>query len=297
MRDVPGGLEVERISGGPVHRLTGFSRTVEYHAPSRRGIPTVAVSRDGRWVAAAPGYGPKGDKVMRVWDLETGDCRVLGPLPGAGEGSAGAINNVRFLDQDQLLAGIISEGIFLFDLRDGTAKVLAPKPDAISGVSRHQDFGFGVQITSRSPYRGDLVRFDLHGGVPTVLTSHGRLVQSAALDPTDTWVATGSFDGVVRIGPVSGEEPYYFFGHEGTIHDVAFSPDGRWLASGGKDKTVRLWPMPDGSKPPFHTLRREELLSKLRAMTNLRIVPDSSSGTGYKVEVGPFPGWAKLPVW
>jgi WD40 repeat protein len=121
-------------------------------------------------------------------------------------------------------------------------------------------------------------------------------VQCAAIGPTDTWVATGTFDGIVRIGSAAGDEPYYFFGHEGTINDVAFSPDGKWLASGGKDKTVRLWQLPDGSKPPFHTLPLEELLSKLRALTNLRVVPDPDSGTGYKVEFGPFPGWNTLPT-
>ncbi len=153
----------------------------------------------------------------------------------------------------------------------------------------------GVDITSRSPRRGELVRFALDGQAPKVLASHGSSVQSVALDPTDTWVATGSYDRIVRIGPVSGEEPYYFFGHEGVVWDVAFSPDGKWLASGGEDKKIRLWPAPDGTKPPFHTLPREELLSKLRALTNLRIVPDS--GTGYKVDVGPFPGWTKVPEW
>jgi WD40 repeat protein/DNA-binding winged helix-turn-helix (wHTH) protein len=288
VKDVPGGLEVKPLAGGPVRRLTGFSENVQIQ---------VAVSPDERRLAAAGSHGPKGDKVIRVWDLETGEVQMLGPVPGAGDGAEGAIVSVRFLDQDRLLAAGRA-GLVLFDLRDGASKVLASKPaDLIAGVSRRQDFGMGVHVTSRTPRIGELVRFDLVGGVPKVLASHGRSVQSAALDPTDTWVATGSFDGVVRIGPVSGEEPYYFFGHEGTVQDVAFSPDGKWLASAGKDKKIRLWPVPDGSKPPFHTLPREELLSKLRALTNLRVVPDPDSGTGYKVEVGPFPGWAKVPEW
>jgi hypothetical protein len=27
------------------------------------------------------------------------------------------------------------------------------------------------------------------------------------------------------------------------------------------------------------------------------IVPDESAGTGYRVEIGPFPGWKTLPTW
>jgi hypothetical protein len=53
--------------------------------------------------------------------------------------------------------------------------------------------------------------------------------------------------------------------------------------------------MPEGR--PFQTLPNDELLAKLRALTNLRVVPDAGSATGYRVEIGPFPGWKKLPEW
>lgn len=55
--------------------------------------------------------------------------------------------------------------------------------------------------------------------------------------------------------------------------------------------------MPDVSKPPLHTLPYDELLEKLRRLTNLRVVPDPGSPTGYRVEPGPFPGWADMPEW
>ena len=53
--------------------------------------------------------------------------------------------------------------------------------------------------------------------------------------------------------------------------------------------------MPEGR--PLHTLPYEELLAKLRSLTNLRVVPDLGSPTGYRVEPGPFPGWAEPPKW
>src|SRR5262249_52172888 len=114
-------------------------------------------------------------------------------------------------------------------------------------------------------------------------------------DPTGQMIATASLDGTVRIGPVSGDEPHLFFGHEGWTNAMAFSPDGRWVATGGVDFTIRLWPVPEAGKRPLHRRPYQDVLSALRSRTNLRAVRDPQSPTGWKLEVGPFPGWAKLP--
>jgi hypothetical protein len=55
--------------------------------------------------------------------------------------------------------------------------------------------------------------------------------------------------------------------------------------------------MPDLSRPPLHTLPRDELITKLKTLTNLRVVRDEASSTGWKVEIGPFPGWETVPSW
>jgi hypothetical protein len=38
-------------------------------------------------------------------------------------------------------------------------------------------------------------------------------------------------------------------------------------------------------------------MAKLRALTNLQVVEDRSSSTGWKLDVGPFPGWRDVPTW
>jgi len=80
-------------------------------------------------------------------------------------------------------------------------------------------------------------------------------------------------DVLVCLAERAGEEAHMLLGHSGPIADVAFDPRGRWIASSSGPE-VRLWPMPDLSKPPLHTLPREELIAKLKTLTNLRVVRD-----------------------
>ena len=51
------------------------------------------------------------------------------------------------------------------------------------------------------------------------------------------------------------------------------------------------------SRSPPNRRPYEELMAALRSQINLRVVPDAASASGYKLEVGPFPGWANPPEW
>jgi WD40 repeat protein len=116
------------------------------------------------------------------------------------------------------------------------------------------------------------------------------------LSPSGRVVVTGSEDGVVRVGPVTGEEPHLLIGHKGPVVGLAVSPDERWIAS-ASDEAISIWPMPDVTKPPLHTLPHAELLARLDTLTNLRVVRDSAEATGWTLEIGPFPGWQDVPTW
>ena len=139
---------------------------------------------------------------------------------------------------------------------------------------------------------------DLAAGGSRALPAFGeRIGRWIAVDASGTVAASGDQEGIVRVGRVSDGEPHLLVGHEGPVNFLAISPDSRWIASTGADNTIRLWPMPDLSQPPRHTLPHDEFIAKLKSLTNLRVVRDPDSAEGWKVDLDPFPGWKKVPVW
>jgi WD40 repeat protein len=142
----------------------------------------------------------------------------------------------------------------------------------------------------------DLLLLDLAAHTSRRITTHGARLSVGRLSPSGRIIVTGDHDGIVRVGPVTGEEPHLLLGHKGPVLSVAISPDERWIAS-SSDESISIWPMPDVTTPPLHTLAHAELLARLDALTNLRVVRDSASATGWKLDVGPFPGWKDVPTW
>ena len=74
----------------------------------------------------------------------------------------------------------------------------------------------------------------------STLEGHERSVNSVAFSPDGSTLASGSWDGTIRLwNAVTGEHKTTLEGYWGVLF-VAFSPDGSTLAS-GSDDTIRLW--------------------------------------------------------
>jgi WD40 repeat protein len=289
-----GRVYVLPLDGSTPRKLEGFSDdTLLYGA---------AVSPSGRWVATAYYYGG-GPKTLRVWDLETGELRLF-DLPEGSFSKTGyeqGILELAFADESTLYtAG--DGGVRRWNLESGAQElVFATKPGFTAAMALGQDGRTALvkEVRLSDPAEGRPMEIlDLSTGVSRALPAFGELAsRRVPLDSSGTVAVSGDPQGIVRVGRVLGGEPHLLVGHEGPVDEVAISPDGRWIASTGDDNTLRLWPMPDLDKPPLHTLPHDELIAKLKSLTNIRVVRDPDSAEGWKVELDPFPGWAEVPTW
>jgi len=275
-----GQVVVIPLDGRPARELRGFTDM----------IWSVAVSPHGRLVAAGAGQHYETEALVRVWSLTTGEVCILDAGDRAG------IDQLRFADDDGLL--VWSGGrIRRWDLtevpprvRDETDLSEGALGGRFEGVTRDER-----ELLLSKDGRLWIEDRETHAKRDVAWVNEGSGCW-VLLDPTGRLVLSRNPRGLIAIASARGGEPHLLPGHRGGS-PVVVSPDGQWVASGGDDGTIRLWPMPDLSKPPLHTLPHEELLAKLRSVTNLRAVQDRASLTGWKIEAGPFPGWEEVPEW
>jgi serine/threonine protein kinase len=72
---------------------------------------------------------------------------------------------------------------------------------------------------------------------------HRQAVTAVAYSPDGRWLASGSWDGTIRLWSLENldAEPMICQDATNPITDIAWSPDSTLLASGGRDRTVKLW--------------------------------------------------------
>jgi WD40 repeat protein len=253
-----------------------------------------AFSPDGRFLALSAG------RIVELEGLVSGhpddELRVRRLAERSGE-----FGYQPTFTSDGRLLSAQDEGIVAWDVETGTREVIHEVENSYFAVSADGRRLLFYQVGEGGPLQdpaGPPMFFDLETGGAATLTTHGGQVWELALDREGTVAVTGDRNGIIRVGPVTGEEPHLLLGHDGEITHLAIDPLGRWIASSSdQDTSLRLWPMPDLSKPPLHTLPRAELIAKLRSLTNLRVVHDPESSTGWKLDHDPFPGWETVPTW
>ncbi len=237
-----------------------------------------ALDNTGRYIAAQLKVSP----TIVVTDLESEE---RWELSGPGEGHA----SEPYFDQEGRL--LITRG--------GVLSRWNPIDESTEVLLEDVPWGFPYP-DGRIVIPGEGKRWliDLETGKRTEFPLKGT-AGAWNVNPSGSIVARGGRDGTVSVWSFDDQILHVLLGHNGPVREPRISPDGKWIATHGADHTIRLWPMPDLSNRPFHDLPIDDLLSRLKALTNLRAVPDDEADFGYTIsaDFGTYSGWAEVPEW
>lgn len=258
--------------------------------PGGTGAGAVSFSPSGRMLAMEY-FGN-----VALWDLESNQVKILKPDKAMSE-----VFRTRFSSDESFYTGHINGNIYQWNLKNKTHRLIAtgskiPFTILVPKNAPNLMICLSLEGGDVQNMKSELKVIDVRTGKSYPIKTHGNRVSAVAVDPSGTVLVTGGFDGIVRVGPITGYEPHLLFGHQNWVVSVAVDSDLHWIASSERDRpVVRLWRMPTGK--PLQTLTHDELLKKLSSLTNVRVVDDEKDPSGYRIQFDPFPGWKTLPTW
>ena len=200
-----------------------------------RWVESVAFSRDGRILASGAG-----DGVVILWDVATKENI-------ASLKHRAAVGSVAFSpDESTLAVGLPFGQIKLWDL--ATETNIATFEGQVSWTTSLSSVSFSLDGRILAAAAGETVSlWDVEKGNAKTLYGHNNVGNSMSFSWDGTTLASGSWDGTVKLWDVeTGRNIYSFFGlhvpHDSSYAPsvVSFSPDERTLAAGFYGK-VMLW--------------------------------------------------------
>lgn len=191
-------------------------------------IYSLDFSKDGRLIVSG-----SGDRTARIWDMETGNQKVL--EINEPEGVDAGVTSVAISPDGRFVAaGSLDTVVRIWDASTGNlVERLTGHRDSVYSVAFTPD-GKGIVSGSldKTLKQWDITRIRSSG-------SSGRL---EALPPPLT--PTGGSPGAApaRNGGERGSQAKLnFTGHKDYVLSVAVSHDGQWVVSGSKDRGVQFW--------------------------------------------------------
>lgn len=240
-------------------------------------VNSVAVSLDGKWMASG-----SSDKRIKIWDLETGECRatleghagsvydvVITPnrlmvVSCSSDGTIRAwdsnsgrqirkfekwfrsVNCLACISDESLIAGTSEGGVIRWSINSESYDIFPRSHDSgVSSVAVCKDSGICLSAAAQNI----AVRRIHNGQVIATLQGHSALVNSVKIMPNGRFAVSGSNDKTIKIWDLKAKTCVGTLeGHQDEVRSVAISPDNTLIASAGfLDRTVRLWDWKSGA--------------------------------------------------
>ena len=159
------------------------------------------------------------------------------------EGHAGIVTSASYSsDGKHLASGSSDKTVRIWDLENGTSRVLEGHTDYVASVSYSPD---GRYVASGSSDKTVRI-WNLENGTSRVLEGHTDYVASVSYSPDGRYVASGSGDNTVRIWDLESGTSRVLKGHTLGAVSVSYSPDGKYLASSSWG-IVHIWNLENGT--------------------------------------------------
>src|SRR5438034_3076433 len=156
--------------------------------------------------------------------------------------------HLRGLDLSQLsLRGVYLQGVEMQDttlsgatLQETVFTGSFDPPWSVATSSNGSYWAMGSRRGGARVWRDDGKTLDL------TWQAHTAAVQALAFSPDEQTLATGSWDGTIKLWNLENGALLWLGQHAGSIHRLVFTPDGRALVSGGDDAAIQLWDISSG---------------------------------------------------
>ncbi|MDC0711507.1 protein kinase [Stigmatella sp. ncwal1] len=170
------------------------------------------------------------DQTLRLWDVRTGQGRVLGE-------KLGVLYAVAFSpDGKQLAAGNGDGLVRLWETATGQGRLLGQHEGRVNRLAFSPD---GQRLASGSDDRTARV-WEPSTGLSRTLHGHTSAVHPIAFTPDGQRLAVSGYDGTARIFTLSTAMDRVLAKVPAPLHTLAVSRDGRRLAAAGTDGSLRL---------------------------------------------------------
>jgi WD40 repeat protein/class 3 adenylate cyclase/energy-coupling factor transporter ATP-binding protein EcfA2 len=254
-------------------------------------INDVQFSPDGSLLATAGE-----DGALKLWDPATGDLRSSvrgqGQVFGPSFSANGSLVSASWPDEATVRIADPSTGKVATSIgieRFPFETALSPDGRSVAVATGDAPLVTVYELPSAEP------RFELRG--------HSYPVGSISWDPDGRRIATGSFDGSVRIWDGrTGRLEIELLGHSGTVISVDWSRDGSRLVTSASDGTAKVWEIGEAGGRELMSLSGQDTRSGLLAVFS----PDGEHVIGgnaaisavkiWDVGVSGDAEWANLPT-